>query len=224
MYGDGDGLYLQVTGDGQKRIGKSWIFRYRLKGHVSATGKPLAREMGLGSVETWSLAEARERARQQRQLIDQGTDPIEARKLQEQADALEEALCPSGYKRRRGDNSSAMRLCVRSQTKIFDVTLAITADYHELVGALRGADIREMDVPVVRQRTLRLYSLLEEGAKCAQAAPERTLSFSPRSIRVRPIRSCGWPLLPSRASRSKRRFWPPPSDRNEMKCRPYRRH
>ncbi|RXH31985.1 tyrosine-type recombinase/integrase [Bradyrhizobium zhanjiangense] len=91
MYGDGDGLYLQVTGDGKERIGKSWIFRYRLKGHMSASGKPLAREMGLGSLETWSLTEARERARQQRQLLDQGRDPIEARKLLEQAEALEEA-------------------------------------------------------------------------------------------------------------------------------------
>ncbi|MGV7215910.1 tyrosine-type recombinase/integrase [Bradyrhizobium sp. UFLA05-112] len=91
MYGDGAGLYLQVKGDGKERISKSWIFRYRLNGHTSKTGKPLAREMGLGSLETWNLSEARERARKMRQLIDEGKDPIEARKLQDQASALEKA-------------------------------------------------------------------------------------------------------------------------------------
>ncbi len=59
MYGDGGGLYLQVTGDGKEKIAKSWIFRYRFNGHTSKAGKPLAREMGLGSLDTWTLAEAR---------------------------------------------------------------------------------------------------------------------------------------------------------------------
>jgi hypothetical protein len=91
MYGDGSGLYLQVTGDGKKRIAKSWIFRYRFQGHTSKAGKPLAREMGLGSFDNWTLAEARERARQQRQLLDQGLDPIGARKTQEAAAASAKA-------------------------------------------------------------------------------------------------------------------------------------
>src|SRR6266702_3608167 len=91
MYGDGGGLYLQVAGDGKERISKSWIFRYRFNGHTSRLGKPLAREMGLGLVDTWTLGEARERARQQRQLLDDGKDPIEVRKLQDQASALEKA-------------------------------------------------------------------------------------------------------------------------------------
>jgi Arm DNA-binding domain len=75
MYGDGGGLYLQVARGGSK----SWIFRYRFKGSTSKAGKPLAREMGLSSVRcdgrlegTWTLAEARERARLQRQLLDMG--------------------------------------------------------------------------------------------------------------------------------------------------------
>jgi uncharacterized membrane protein YgaE (UPF0421/DUF939 family) len=47
--------------------------------------------MGLGSVDTWTLAEAREQARLQRQLLDEGKDPIEARTEQQQAEALEKA-------------------------------------------------------------------------------------------------------------------------------------
>jgi integrase len=74
-YGDGDGLYLQVGPTGTK----SWFFRYRLAGSVSANGKPLSREMGLGSLATFSLAQARERAREQRQLVAAGVDPIAQR-------------------------------------------------------------------------------------------------------------------------------------------------
>ena len=47
--------------------------------------------MGLGSVDTFSLAEARERARLQRQLLADGIDPIEARKQQDPAIALAKA-------------------------------------------------------------------------------------------------------------------------------------
>jgi len=87
MYGDGNGLYLQIACGGSK----SWIFRYRFKGHISKRGKPLAREMGLGSFDTFTLSEARERARVQRQLLADGIDPIEARKTKETAAALEKA-------------------------------------------------------------------------------------------------------------------------------------
>ncbi|MGE8126823.1 tyrosine-type recombinase/integrase [Methylobacterium sp. NPDC080182] len=79
MYGDGHGLWLQVTGKG----GKSWIFRYKIAGR--------AREMGLGSCATWSLAEARERARECRKLTSEGVDPIEVRKVKRQEAALEAA-------------------------------------------------------------------------------------------------------------------------------------
>jgi Arm DNA-binding domain len=46
-YGDGGGLYLQVSAGGTK----SWVFRYRAGGRL--------REMGLGPLHTISLAEAR---------------------------------------------------------------------------------------------------------------------------------------------------------------------
>jgi integrase len=74
-YGDGDGLYLQVGPAGTK----SWFFRYRLPGSISRNGKPLSREMGLGSLATFTLAEARSRAREQRQLVEAGIDPIAER-------------------------------------------------------------------------------------------------------------------------------------------------
>src|SRR5882757_6615927 len=73
MYADGGCLYLQVTPtkDG-KRFNRSWIFRYRVNGRL--------RDMGLGSVDTLSLSEARERAREQRKARLDGIDPIDARR------------------------------------------------------------------------------------------------------------------------------------------------
>ena len=67
-YGDGSGLYLQISDYGTR----SWVFRFMLHGR--------SREMGLGSLNTFSLKEARERARAARQLLADGVDPIEARR------------------------------------------------------------------------------------------------------------------------------------------------
>jgi integrase len=66
-YSDGHGLWLQVSSSGTK----AWLFRYMIDGR--------ARHMGLGPLHTVSLAEARTRARQARQLILDGKDPIEVK-------------------------------------------------------------------------------------------------------------------------------------------------
>jgi len=67
LYGDGGGLYLQVSANGSK----SWIFRFKLGGRT--------RYMGLGSLRTISLAKARETASKCRELRLQGIDPIAQR-------------------------------------------------------------------------------------------------------------------------------------------------
>lgn len=66
-YSDGDGLFLQVTGNGAK----SWLFKYRFGGK--------RREMGLGSLRKVSLAQAREEAARCRSHLGRRVDPIEAR-------------------------------------------------------------------------------------------------------------------------------------------------
>ncbi|MDP3603828.1 MAG: integrase arm-type DNA-binding domain-containing protein [Bosea sp. (in: a-proteobacteria)] len=65
---DGGGLYLQIGPTG----GKSWLFRFMLKGK--------ARAMGLGPLHTVSLAEARQAALECRKALLEGKDPIEERK------------------------------------------------------------------------------------------------------------------------------------------------
>ncbi|MGH6748711.1 MAG: tyrosine-type recombinase/integrase [Methyloceanibacter sp.] len=75
MYGDGDGLWLQVKEvESKKGIGicKSWTFRYMI------SSSP--RYMGLGPLRQVSLAKARARASEARDLVYSGIDPIEDRR------------------------------------------------------------------------------------------------------------------------------------------------
>lgn len=84
-YGDGGGLWLQVSKTGSK----SWAFRFK----SPVTSK--AREMGLGSLATYSLAEARCRAKEARQAVDAGRDPIAERETKRQETRLAAALAMS---------------------------------------------------------------------------------------------------------------------------------
>jgi hypothetical protein len=84
MYADGAGLYLQVTGDGETNVAKSSIYRFTLRGR--------SREMGLGSVLIFGLAEARAKATECRKLTYEGVDPIEARRAAIAKAALNAAL------------------------------------------------------------------------------------------------------------------------------------
>src|SRR5437899_6362103 len=79
LYGDGGGLFLQVSQGGAK----SWVFRFKEVGRL--------RVMGLGPVHTVSLAEARDKARECRRLRLAGKDPIEERKLMRAAAKLDAA-------------------------------------------------------------------------------------------------------------------------------------
>lgn len=78
LYADGGGLYLQLSAAGSK----SWIFRYRMN------GRKTPRDMGLGSLDTVTLAEARDKATEARKSILDGKDPIEARKAGRRSEAL----------------------------------------------------------------------------------------------------------------------------------------
>jgi hypothetical protein len=78
-YGDGGGLWLQISRSGSK----SWVFRF--------TMARKRREMGLGSLQTVSLAQARMLARECRSLLLEGKDPLEARNAAKAAIALSRA-------------------------------------------------------------------------------------------------------------------------------------
>jgi integrase len=77
-YGDGGGLWLQVTAAAGGRYHRSWTFRF-----TDFSGR--RREMGLGPIETVSLPDAREAALQCRKQLLANVDPIEARKAERAA-------------------------------------------------------------------------------------------------------------------------------------------
>jgi hypothetical protein len=77
--GGAPGLYLQVTAG----AGRSWVFRYQIAGK--------RRDMGLGPLDAVSLAEARHRAQEARKLVLGSNDPIESRRQERAAAALDAA-------------------------------------------------------------------------------------------------------------------------------------
>ena len=79
MYGDGAGLWLQVSAAGNK----SWIFRFMQYG--------TAHYIGLGALHTVSLSEAREKARQCRALLLEGKNPLAEKEATRQRLRLEAA-------------------------------------------------------------------------------------------------------------------------------------
>lgn len=78
-YGDGGGLWLQVS----PTKSKSWIFRFTLAGKQH--------EMGLGSLNTVDMAAARVKARECRQMLLEGIDPLASRRDARTARTLTEA-------------------------------------------------------------------------------------------------------------------------------------
>jgi hypothetical protein len=62
-YGDGNGLYLIVSPSGARK----WVFRFTFGGKVT--------EMGLGSANLISLAEARDKAHAARKIRHAGQNP-----------------------------------------------------------------------------------------------------------------------------------------------------
>src|SRR5438876_10820325 len=72
LIADGGNLDLQATSGKRGDIYRSWLFRYELDGE--------RHDMGLGPLHTLGLAEARERARELRQQIKAGIDPLDARR------------------------------------------------------------------------------------------------------------------------------------------------
>ena len=100
LYGDGGSLYLRIAPGGSKQ----WVFRYGVSGRYH--------DLSLGAVHTFSLADARERAREQRKLLADGLDPLAAKReraaLRAAADAtaMSFAQCAAAFIR---DNRSEWR-------------------------------------------------------------------------------------------------------------------
>jgi integrase len=98
MYADGGSLYMRIAPGGSKQ----WVFRYVRGGRL--------RDMHIGPVHTFSLAEARERATEARKLLVDGIDPLAAKRTRiaaikaADAKAMTFKQCVDGFIR---DNESS---------------------------------------------------------------------------------------------------------------------
>src|SRR6266851_1244326 len=90
LYADGGGLHLQVTLGIDGAVNKSWLFRFSVR-DASKRSRRRERWMGLGSVGTVSLVDARAAALDARKLCRDGIDPIEARNAAKVAVVLAQA-------------------------------------------------------------------------------------------------------------------------------------
>ena len=153
LYGDGGNLYLQVADIDGKGITKSWVFRFMLDGH--------ARKMGLGSAETYSLAEARERARQARQRVADGIDPIEARlaaRDQSRKDAAERITFKDAAERYLAAHEAGWRNAKHRQQ--WRNTLAAYA-----YPTLATRPVKAIDAPLVNAAVADIWTKTPETAR-----------------------------------------------------------
>ncbi len=161
-YADGGGLYLQVT----SAHAKSWVFRYTRDGR--------AREMGLGSLNAVSLADAREKAAACRKQLAEKIDPLEARKAADAARSVAAAKtltfseCADAYiaAHRAGWKNA-------KHSEQWKATLATYA--HPVIGALPVASI---DVGLVMQVLEPIWATKTETASRLRGRLEKILDWA----------------------------------------------
>ncbi len=162
LYADGLGLYLQVAPGGSK----SWLFRFMRDGR--------ARKMGLGSVHTVPLKEARERATECRKLLLDDIDPIEARKAQRTANRLAEAKamtfkeCADGYIASHRSKWSNLKHA-RQWTSTLEKYV------YDKIGQL---PVNEVDVTMVVEVLNQIWTSKPETASRVRGRIERVLDWA----------------------------------------------
>jgi len=160
-YHDGAGLYLVIT-DG----GKSWLYRYTLRART--------REMGLGSVAAFPLAAARKRARAVRQQVEDGIDPIDAKRAAEAAERAQEArfvsfkeearACIAAHRKGWGNSKHAEQ---------WETTIEVYA--YPVIGALHVAAV---DTDLVLKVLEPIWTSKPETASRLRGRIEKVLAFS----------------------------------------------
>lgn len=166
MYADGAGLYLQVTGDGTERVAKSWIFRFTLRGR--------AREMGLGSLSTFGLADARAKAAECRRLVYEGVDPIEARRT-ERAKVMAETARSLTFKECTEQYLAAHRGGWRNAKHAAQWSTTVKTYADPVIGAL---PVQRIDTALVMKIVEPLWSKKPETAARLRGRIEAVLDWA----------------------------------------------
>jgi integrase len=167
LYGDGLGLWLQVSRVG-KRTTKSWIYRFMLDGR--------ARYMGLGPTHTITLKDARERAQAARRQVLDGVDPIEARRrerLKRRLEAARSVTFQAACERYVAAHEAEWRN--EKHRAQWAATLAST---YPIIGSLSVADI---DTGLVLKVLEPIWQVKPETASRLRGRIERVLNWATTS-------------------------------------------
>lgn len=162
LHGDGGGLYLQVGPTGSK----SWIFRFMMNRK--------SRDMGLGSVNDFTLTEAREAARDCRRLLRDGIDPIDARHSQRRermADAARQQTfkeCAADYIRTHSSSWKNAKHCQQWEN-------TLTTYAYPVLGKLA---VRDIDTHLIKQVLDPIWQTKTETATRVRNRIERVLDWA----------------------------------------------
>lgn len=160
-YADGAGLYLQVSSTGTK----SWIFRYARAGRE--------REMGLGPLHTFTLAQARERATAQRILLADGIDPIEHRRA-----LLDEARAESEKSRTFADCAAAYIKAHRASWKSATHAAQWAYTLEEFTRPFAKLPVQRVDTALVLKALEPIWTEKHETARRTRARIEAVLDWA----------------------------------------------
>jgi integrase len=142
-YGDGHGLVLEVT----SLTNASWLLRYQRHGRE--------RWYGLGPVHTFSLQEARERARAARQLLQDGIDPIEqkraikAQQVAEAARVVTFGECATDYYRAHSPGWTHEKHAAQWRATVLGLTLSGRPAEGDHCRILRPLPVQSIDTPLI---------------------------------------------------------------------------
>jgi integrase len=167
MYGDGGGLYLQVSnakaGTG---VSKSWIFRFKRNGKE--------RQMGLGSLGTISLADAREAAEKARKLLLDGKDPIDQREAARTAQSVTKAKTIS-FEAAAQRYMAAHEAGWRNAQHRTQWTNSLSAHVYPVIGSL---SVNEIDAGLVMQVVAPIWATRNETANRVRGRIESILDWA----------------------------------------------
>ena len=155
LYGDGGGLWLQITKAGVR----SWLFRFMIKGKAYG--------MGLGPLHSVTLAEARHKATNARRQLVEGINPLEERRRLHAAQAATQArsmsfeVCSAHY-------IAAHRAAWKNAKHAEQWSSTLQTYVHPIIGKLAVADVdTALIVKVLTQRDSKGQAFWESKAETA---------------------------------------------------------
>lgn len=171
LYGDGHGLYLQVSAFNTK----AWVFRYMIDGR--------ARKMGLGALHTVTLAEARAEAAEARKKVRKGIDPIEVQEA-EKAERRLKAIRTKTFKECADAYIKANEATWKNDKhaaqwfSTFNETRRGKLKFPAITEAINGLPVAEIDTAAVHKVLEPIWYDRHETATRVRARIERVLAWA----------------------------------------------